>query len=65
MAISGGIIIGTIYETWQKMDDRKWIFVGWLPITNEFLVSKKEYKKFIYVTYKYLDGTVAEYKFRK
>lgn len=54
-----------IYETSFKMDNGRFIFVGWTSIDDKFVVERKETTKFIYVTYKYLNGNVEYYRYRK
>ena len=45
--------------------NNRWIFVGWDKIDEKFMIAKKETKKFIYITYKYLTGNIEEVRFQK
>lgn len=54
-----------VYEKYVKLDDGRFIFVGWSPIIKDFAIEIKETKKFIYVTYEYLTDNVEIYRYRK
>lgn len=54
-----------VFETYCKMDNGRWIFVGWHNMRTDFVFAKRETKKFIYVTYKYLTGNIEEYRYTK
>lgn len=54
-----------VYEKCVKLDNGRFLFVGWGPIHKEFEIARKETNKFIYVTYKYLTGNVEVYRYRK
>lgn len=54
-----------VYEKYVKLDDGRFIFVGWGPIIKDFAIEIKETKKFIYVTYEYLTGNIEIYRYRK
>lgn len=54
------------YETFYKNEKNKFVFIGWGEILNEeFCIVTKETKKFIYKTYKWLNGKVEEYRYGK
>lgn len=55
-----------LYETSIKNENGIFIFIGWGHMLNEeFCINTKETKKFIYKTYKWLDGKIEFYRYRK
>lgn len=53
------------YETYIRKNNR-WAFVGWNTIQDDkFIINKKENKKFIYITYKWLNNEIEEYRYSK
>lgn len=52
------------YETYVKLENGKWLFVGWGSMINEeFCIGTKTRGKYIYKTYKWLSGKTEEYKY--
>lgn len=52
------------YETYIKLENGKWLFVGWGFLMNEeFCIETKIRGRYIYKTYKWLSGKVEEYKY--
>lgn len=54
------------FETYVKMENGKWHFVGWGNMRNEvFCIETKERGDYIYKTYEWLTGKREEYRYRK
>lgn len=54
-------------EKYLKMENGRWIFVGWADMCNDFnkfIINEKSARGFIYRTYKWTDGTIEEVKYR-
>ena len=53
-----------LFETYVDIDG-KFVFIGWSEMMNEeFCIETKNTKKFIYKTYKWLNGKVEKYRYR-
>lgn len=51
------------YESYVKING-KWHFLGWYRMMNEeFCVETKMRGKYIYKTYKWLNGNIEEYRY--
>ena len=52
------------YETYVKLENGKWHFLGWYSMKNEdFCIETKTRGKYIYKTYRWLTGTIEEYRY--
>lgn len=56
------------YENFKKMENGKWLFLGWYPMQEErFCIDTKTRvtngKTYIYKTYKYLNGDIEVIKY--
>lgn len=54
------------FETYVKMENGKWHFLGWYTMCDEvFCIETKVRGDFIYKTYEWLTGKREEYRYRK
>lgn len=52
------------YETYVKLENGKWIFVGWGSMMNEdFCIETKKRGKYTYKTYRWSTGKIEEYRY--
>lgn len=52
------------YETWSKNDKGKYFFIGWYEMKNEeFVIDTKRRGKYVYKTYKYLNGDIETLRY--
>lgn len=52
------------YETFIKTESGKFHFVGWNEMTREeFVIETKQRGKYLYKTYKWLNGDITIYRY--
>jgi hypothetical protein len=52
------------YETWTKLDSGRYYFIGWYEMKNEeFVIDTKRRGKYVYKTYKWLNGDIETLRY--